>query len=159
MRGRQESSSSKLQPQSGTKDPQRVRAVYGAAELRTFSGREWGDSPIGFWGGQGTVRRLVLQTFMNEQSKSKRIGRDLSARVGHGFRTVTRAKRVASQRKCANPNTPLAGPDPCFNPARGLVICMGWLRLFQTIVSDRIPSASKFGRNPWLLRQHKSRPA
>jgi len=127
--------------------------------LSGFSDVSGAIVPLVFWGRQGTVAPLVLQTFMNEQSKSKRIRCDLSTSAGHGFRTVTRAKRVVSQRKSANPNTPLAGPDPSFNPARGLVICMGWLRLFQTIVSDSIPSASKFGRNPWLLRQHKTRPA
>jgi hypothetical protein len=96
---------------------------------------------------------------MNEQSKSKRIHRDSDTGVGQGPRRVTRAKRVACQSKFANPNRSPADADPSFNPARGLIICMGWLRLFQTIVSDTIPSPGKSGRNPWSLRQDKARPA
>jgi hypothetical protein len=27
--------------------------------------------------------------------------------------------------------------NPSFHPARGLMICLGWLRLYQTILSDK----------------------
>jgi hypothetical protein len=32
----------------------------------------------------------------------------------------------------------LAVQEPRFDPARGLMICLGWLRLFRTIVSPSV---------------------
>jgi hypothetical protein len=37
----------------------------------------------------------------------------------------------------------LAAADSHLHPARGLMICLGWLRLFRAIVSDGIPSARR----------------
>ncbi len=88
---------------------------------------------------------LMLQTCMNEQSKHFR-GDSITHGHGHS-RTAARANKtsVRSRRKPVELNRPLAESDPRFHPARGLMICLGWLRLFRAIVSDGIPSA----RRPW----------
>jgi hypothetical protein len=92
--------------------------------------------PRGFGGRQGTAAPLMLQTYVNEPSKPKHFRGDWNAFASPSARTETRAKRAASRRPSVEPNRPMATPDPPFHPARGLMICMGWLRLFQAIVPD-----------------------
>ena len=64
-------------------------------------------------------------------------------------------KRTSSSKACQQSRTPVRGkpsksvpslslPQP-LRPGRGIMICLGWLRLFQTIVSkDYKPRAKTF---------------
>src|ERR1041384_244089 len=76
---------------------------------------------------------------MNAQPKSKHLRGVLSTDASRCVRPVIRTKRPAPGRQSAEPNRPLAAPDRFFHPARGLMICLGWLRLLQAIVSGAIP--------------------
>lgn len=86
---------------------------------------------------------LRLQTCMKEQPKFKQVRGISSADASRRARAVIPTKRPAPRQQRAEPNKPLARSDPRFHPARGLMICFGWLRLFQTIVSDGIPSTRR----------------
>jgi hypothetical protein len=81
----------------------------------------------------------MLQTCMNEQPKSKRLRGDSNVDASRRARTAIHTKRPASRRQSAEPNKSVAADRP-FHPARGLMICMGWLRLFHAITSANIPS-------------------
>jgi hypothetical protein len=80
---------------------------------------------------------------MNEQPKFKHIRGHSNAEANRRTQIVTRAKRAASRRQPAEMNVPLAAPAFPMHPARGLLICIGWLRLFRTIVSGDLPSARR----------------
>ena len=97
--------------------------------------------PPGFGARQGTAEPLMNQTCMNEQPKLKQLCGTSSADARRRARIVNGAKRTASQRQSSEPIRPMAALGSAFHPARGLMICMGWLRLFQAIVSDGLPSA------------------
>ncbi len=82
---------------------------------------------------------------MKAQRKSKPVQHARgfsSAAVSRRTRSVIRTVRPAPRRQPAGLNNPLVAPDHRFRTARGLMICLGWLRLFQTIVAG-IPSARK----------------
>jgi phosphatidylserine decarboxylase len=76
---------------------------------------------------------------MNEQLKYKRFRGELNGSARSDLQTVTRAKRAAVPRECGAPNRPIAPGNRRLHPARELMICLGWLRLFQAIVADGIP--------------------
>jgi hypothetical protein len=85
----------------------------------------------------------MLQTCMNEQPKSKHFRGDPGGKAAPRGRTATSPTGKVSPRESAKPNRLLAEPDPRFHPARELLICIGWLRLFQEIVRGGIPSARR----------------
>jgi alkyl hydroperoxide reductase subunit AhpC len=79
---------------------------------------------------------------MNEQQKSKHL-RGVSIVDASGrARAIIGTKRAGCRRQSTERNNPLAVSAPQFHPARGLMICLGWLRLFQAIVAGT-PSARK----------------
>lgn len=82
---------------------------------------------------------------MNLQLRAKHFRGDSNANASCRPRTVIPTKRPASRQQSAEPNRCSAAPDPRFYPACGLMIGLGWLRLFRAIVSDGIPS----GRSPF----------
>ena len=98
--------------------------------------------PPGFGERQGTVEPLMNQTCMNEQPKLKQLCGTSSADARRCARTLNGAKRAASQRQSSEPTRPMA-PRAALHPARGLMICMAWLRLFRAVVSDGLPSARR----------------
>ena len=101
--------------------------------------------PPDFGGRHGTAAPLILQTCMNEQPKTKHFRGDSKPDGGGQLRTVVRGNKtsVRARRRSAEPNSPLAATGSRFHPARALLISLGWLRLFQAIVSDGIPSARR----------------
>jgi hypothetical protein len=76
---------------------------------------------------------------MNEQPKSKHSRGNLNTNAGRRGRIGICAKRPAASRHMNEPSRSFALPDRRFRPARELMICLGWLRLFQAIVADGIP--------------------
>src|SRR5947207_979404 len=60
-------------------------------------------------------------------------------------RTPTRGNQTPfrARRQAAEPNRRSVAANLGFHPARGLMICLGWLRLFQAIVSDGVPAARR----------------
>ena len=85
----------------------------------------------------------MLQTCMKEHLKSNYLRRASGADASPSVRTGIRTKRLAPRRRLGELNKPLATSAPSFHPARGLMICLGWLRLFQAIVPNGIPSARR----------------
>jgi hypothetical protein len=81
----------------------------------------------------------MLQTSMNVQSKFKSVRYDSKADASRRAQTAARLKHTAHPRQPAEPNRPLTPPVRRFHPARELMICLGWLRLFQAIVADGVP--------------------
>ena len=88
--------------------------------------------PLGFVVRQGTVDLFVRRTCMNGQLRSKRFCGNCEIREPGRFRIIARGKNssVHSRRK----STEQTGRS-----ARGLRICLGWLRLLHAIVWDGIP--------------------
>jgi len=82
---------------------------------------------------------LGFQTCMNAQLISKHVRNVSSAGTKRRSRNVIRTKRLASRKRFAGLNEPVTPPDPHFHPARSLMICLGWLQLFRTIVSGSRP--------------------
>lgn len=71
----------------------------------------------------GTGKGFIPHTGMNEHpSRSKR----------------SSVKRHRSPIELRNPKN---SPKPNLSPARQLLVCLGWLRLFQSIISPRTKSA------------------
>jgi hypothetical protein len=103
-----------------------------AAERHLSS--QWVFSPMTFWQIAGTTPSLVIQTCMNEQPKLKIVHKDSNTGTDSRVRTSARTSRTAQ------------APTAPFHPARGLMICIGWLRLYQTIISGAIPSSRRSGR-------------
>ena len=100
--------------------------------------------PPDFQGLHGTAARLIRQTCMNDQRKTKHLHGDLSANAGRRARNAIWANRRAFRRQSAEPDKIFAVPYRCLHPARSLMIDLGWLRLFQVIVSGyRKPAARR----------------
>jgi hypothetical protein len=76
---------------------------------------------------------------MNEQLKHKRFRGELNGNASRRFRSVTRGNCTAPLRLSPAPSRTQTLPIRHFHPARQLMICLGWLRLFQAIVADGIP--------------------
>jgi len=80
---------------------------------------------------------------MNEQRKSKRFRGETIADPKSHARTEVRLKRLTYQRRPAEPKGLEPGQEALLQPARGLLICIGWLRLFRAIVPNRVPALRK----------------
>jgi hypothetical protein len=76
---------------------------------------------------------------MNEQLKYKRFRGGLIGSARNNLQTVTRAKCTAVPRELRGPHRPNTPANRRLHPARELMICLGWLRLFQAIVADGLP--------------------
>ena len=77
---------------------------------------------------------------MNEQLNTKHFRGGSSADADRRARTVNSARRAATPRQPAGPAGRFAPPPyRRFHPARELMICLGWLRLFQAIVAEGVP--------------------
>jgi hypothetical protein len=81
----------------------------------------------------------MLQICMKAHPKSKSVQGHSKLEANRHTRTVSRAKNLR------HPEAPGSSTEvaPRFHPARGLLVCLGWLRLFQAIVSDGIQSTRK----------------
>jgi hypothetical protein len=110
-------------------DPVRTHCSCGELEADRASGSL---VPLGFVVLQGTVDLFVRRTCMNGQLRSKRFRGNCEIREPGRFRIIARGKNssVHSRRKSA---------EQTGRSARGLRICLGWLRLLHAIVWDGIP--------------------
>jgi hypothetical protein len=92
-------------------------------------GEKWDSSPIWI---RGTAQQFNRQNSMNEHPSYKTIG-DLGRRL----RLVARNKRLTSKSRRSTLETELSAQHArdFYWPARELLIALGWLRLFRTIVS------------------------
>ena len=86
---------------------------------------------------------LMLQTCMSDQSKSKNLHRVSTPKGSRRARRTIHVKRLASRLQSGGTNRRLAPPRPSLHPARGLLICFAWLRLFHAIVSDGVSAPGK----------------
>ena|SRR5580765_7627278 len=85
---------------------------------------------------RGTTARLERQTSMRQHAISKQFN---SARVNQARKTTVQTvsrSRLQRQTHSTEPTTPP-------NPARALLICLGWLRLYQRII---LPHYAMVGR-------------
>jgi hypothetical protein len=79
---------------------------------------------------------------MNYQRKIKDGNGDVTVNPGRQVRNAIRANHGAFRGQSAEPDK--ISPYRCLRPARRLMIDLGWLRLFQVIVSGyRKPAARR----------------
>jgi len=85
---------------------------------------------------------LAPQTCMNKNSRST--SGVASSKSSNRSPFVTEKTRLPAHRECSREHRPSLPPRAGFGPARGLMICLGWLRLFQAIISETyIPPTRK----------------
>jgi hypothetical protein len=148
------SSSREFPTSERTKDPQAVPSIQlprpllcARLEVESLHGTL---VPPNSTGRHGTTAPLKPQTCMNEQRKSRRLRGVSTVDASRRPRTAIRTKRPAPRRHSAEPNWTLVALDPRFPYERGLMICLGWLRLFRTIASEGIPSA----KGPFTMKHN-----
>ena len=92
---------------------------------------------------RGTARQLERQINMNEHPRSKRIHGARANRTPHAISTAGSSGRLKAQM----PERKQLPPAPIvpFKTARGLLICLGWLRLYQCIISPSYATVARRG--------------